>query len=84
MFIFTFMFILILQRIRVSVTYKTIEFTGPLYNWLQQFTNHYLTNCHLPTGHSAGTILNSNWTPLYSFVLPQFSFSVVHWFCALL
>jgi hypothetical protein len=24
-----------------------IEFIGPLYNWLQQFTNHYLTHCHL-------------------------------------
>jgi hypothetical protein len=45
-----------------------IEFIGPLYNWLQQYTNHYLTHCHLlPTGHSTGTILTSNWTPLYSF-----------------
>jgi hypothetical protein len=47
-----------------------IEFIGPLYNWLQQFTNHYPTHCHLlPTGHSTGTILNSNrkelnWTEL--------------------
>jgi hypothetical protein len=24
-----------------------IEFIGPLCNWLQQFTNHYLTHCHL-------------------------------------
>jgi hypothetical protein len=24
-----------------------IEFIGPLYNWLQQYTNHYLTHCHL-------------------------------------
>jgi hypothetical protein len=40
-----------------------IEFFGSLYNWLQQFTNHYLTHCHLlPTGHSTGTILTSNWT----------------------
>jgi hypothetical protein len=58
-----------------------IEFIGPLYNWLQQFTNHYLTHCQLlPTGHSTGTILTSNWTelhysvvltctPLYSYVL---------------
>jgi hypothetical protein len=42
------------------------EFIGPLYNWLQQFTNHYLTHCHLPTGHSTGTIVVSEWTPLYS------------------
>jgi hypothetical protein len=47
-----------------------IEFTGPLYNWLQQFTNHYLTHYYLPpTGHSTGTILTSNWTPLFSSVL---------------
>jgi hypothetical protein len=40
-----------------------IEFIGPLYNWLQQFTNHYLTHCNiLPTGHSTGTILTSNRT----------------------
>jgi hypothetical protein len=46
---------------------------GPLYNWLQQFTNHYLTHCHiLPTGHSTATLLTSDWTPLYSFVLLQF------------
>jgi hypothetical protein len=45
-----------------------VEFIGPLYNWLQQFTNHYLTHCHLPpTGHSTWTILTTNWTPLYSF-----------------
>jgi hypothetical protein len=50
-----------------------IEFIGPLYNLLQQFTNHYLTHCHLlPTGHSTGTILTSKWTPLYSAVLLQF------------
>jgi hypothetical protein len=24
-----------------------IEFIGPSYNWIQQFTNHYLTHCHL-------------------------------------
>jgi hypothetical protein len=47
-----------------------IEFIGPLHNWLQQFTNHYLTHCHLLlTGHSTGTELNS----LYSPVLLQFS-----------
>jgi hypothetical protein len=47
-----------------------IEFIGPLYNWLQQFTNHHLTHCRLlPTGHSMGT---SNWTPLCSVVLLQF------------
>jgi hypothetical protein len=40
-----------------------IEFIRPLHNWLQQFTNHYLTHRHLlPTGHSAGTILTSSWT----------------------
>jgi hypothetical protein len=39
-----------------------IEFIGSLYNWLQQFANHYLTHSHLPTGHSTGTILTSNWT----------------------
>jgi hypothetical protein len=40
-----------------------IELIGPLYNWLQQFTNHYLTHCQLlPTGHSTGTIPNSNCT----------------------
>jgi hypothetical protein len=42
-----------------------IGFIWPLYNWLQQFTNHYLTHCHLlPTGHSMETILTSNWTEL--------------------
>jgi hypothetical protein len=25
-----------------------IEFIGPLYNLLEQFTNHYLTHCHIP------------------------------------
>jgi hypothetical protein len=45
-----------------------IQFIGPLYNCLHQFTNHYLTHCHfIPTGHSTGTILTSNRTPLYSF-----------------
>jgi hypothetical protein len=50
----------------VCVAIKTgldlmIEFIKPLYNWLQQFTNHYLTYCHLlPTGHSIGIILTSN------------------------
>jgi hypothetical protein len=63
-----------------------IEFIGPLYDWLHQFTNHYLTHCHLlPTGHSTGIRLISkraelNYcvvllpTPMYSFVLDQFSF----------
>jgi hypothetical protein len=48
-----------------------IEFIEPLYNWLQQFTIHYLTHCHhLLTVHSTGTILTSNWTELnYSIVL---------------
>jgi hypothetical protein len=50
-----------------------IEFIGPLYNWLQQFTNHYLAHCHLPpTGHCTGTILTSSelrCTRLYSSVL---------------
>jgi hypothetical protein len=42
-----------------------IEFIGPLYSWLQQCTNHYLTHCHfLPTGHSTEIILTSNWTEL--------------------
>jgi hypothetical protein len=50
-----------------------IEFIGRLYNRLQQFTNHYLTHSHLlPTGHSTGIILTSNWTPLYSVLLLQF------------
>jgi hypothetical protein len=46
-----------------------IECIGPLYNWLQQFTNHYLTHCHLlPTGLSTtGTIPISNCPALYSF-----------------
>jgi hypothetical protein len=39
-----------------------IEFIGPLHNWLQQFTNHYLTYCYLPTEHPTGTSLTSNWT----------------------
>jgi hypothetical protein len=30
------------------VLYLIFEFIGRLYNWLQQFTNHYLTHCHLP------------------------------------
>jgi hypothetical protein len=29
----------------------------------------------LPTGHSTGTVLTSSWTPFYSLVLLQFSFS---------
>jgi hypothetical protein len=41
-----------------------IEFIAPLYNWLQQFINYYLTHCHLPSGHSMGTILSSKWTEL--------------------
>jgi hypothetical protein len=42
-----------------------IEFIGPLYNWLQQFPNHYLIHCILlPTEHSTETILTSNWTEL--------------------
>jgi hypothetical protein len=46
----------------------TAEFIGPLYNWLQQFTNHYVTHCYLlPTGHSTGTIPTLDCTPLYSF-----------------
>jgi hypothetical protein len=49
-----------------------IKFIWPLYNWLHEFTNHYLMHCHLlPTGHSTGTILTSNWTPTYSVVLLQ-------------
>jgi hypothetical protein len=49
------------------VFYLLIGFIGRLYNWLQQFTNHYLTHCHLlPTGHSTGTVLTSDWTaPLF-------------------
>jgi hypothetical protein len=52
----------------VCVTNKTgldlmIQFIGPLHNWLQQFTNRHLTQCHLlPTGHSTGTIQTSIWT----------------------
>jgi hypothetical protein len=29
-----------------------LEFIEPLYNWLQQFKNHILIHCHLPTGHT--------------------------------
>jgi hypothetical protein len=48
-----------------------IEFIAPSYNWLQQFTNHYLQHCHfLQTWHSTGTILTSNWTLLYYVVFP--------------
>jgi hypothetical protein len=47
---------------------------------LQQFTNHYLTHCHLLTGHSNWNYsdFQLNWAPLlrftpsYSFVLLQF------------
>jgi hypothetical protein len=50
-----------------------MEFIGALCNGLQQFTNHYLTHCHLhPTGNSSGTALSSKWTVLYSVVLFQF------------
>jgi hypothetical protein len=50
-----------------------IEFIEPSYDWLQQFTNLSLRHCHLLlTGHSAGTILTSIWTSLYSIVLLQF------------
>jgi hypothetical protein len=39
------------------------EFFGPLYNWLQQFRNHYPTHCHfLPTRHFTETVLTSNWS----------------------
>jgi hypothetical protein len=61
-----------------------IEYIGPLYNWLQQFTNHYLTHCHLlPTGHSTGTVRTSNWTPFYFVVLLQF-WSELLWLCPLM
>jgi hypothetical protein len=60
-------------RLIKRVLYLMIEFIGPLYNCLQQFTNHYLTHCHLlPTGHSTGAIPNSSNTPLHSVVLPPF------------
>jgi hypothetical protein len=48
-----------------------IEFIGPLHNWLQQFTNHYLTHCHLPTAHSTGTILTLTELRMDSVVLPR-------------
>jgi hypothetical protein len=41
-----------------------IEFIVPLYNWLQQFTNHDGTLSSSSDWHSAGTILTSNWTEL--------------------
>jgi hypothetical protein len=61
-----------------------IEFIGPSYNWLQQFTNHYLTHCHLlPTGHSTELFWLPpalNWTtPLYPFnshSVPSYNSSV--------
>jgi hypothetical protein len=44
-----------------------VEFIGPIYNWLQQFTNHYLTHCRLlPSEHPTETVLTFNWTALYS------------------
>jgi hypothetical protein len=55
-----------------------IEFIRPLYNWLQQFTNHYLTHCHLlQTGHSTGNILTSNWNPLYSLKYYSLLYSIL-------
>jgi hypothetical protein len=58
-----------------------IEFIGPLYNLLQQLTNHYLTHCNLlPTGHSTGTILTSNLNRLYSFN----SDLIYDWLCPLI
>jgi hypothetical protein len=42
-----------------------IEFIGPLYNWLQHFTNHYLTHCHLLR---LDTPLTSNCTKLLVWV----------------
>jgi hypothetical protein len=33
-----------------------IRYIGPLYNWLQQFTNHYLTRCHLLPAELDSTI----------------------------
>jgi hypothetical protein len=50
-----------------------IKFTGPLHSWLQQFTNHYLTCCHLPTGHTTGTSLTSKWTPPLLCCTPLYS-----------
>jgi hypothetical protein len=47
-----------------------LEFLGPLYNWLKQFVNHYLTHCHLrvdtrflTTFHYSVVLLR---TPLFS------------------
>jgi hypothetical protein len=70
MYIFTYSQFAWLTR---RVLYLMIKFIGPLHNRLQQFTNHYLTHSHLPTGHSTGTILTSYWTRLYSVVLLPFS-----------
>jgi hypothetical protein len=43
-----------------------IESIGPLYSWLQQFTNHYLTHCNLlPIGHPwEDSYFQLNWTEL--------------------
>jgi hypothetical protein len=63
-----------------------IELIGPSYNWLQQFINHYLTHCHLPTEHFTGTIPTFNWTELNSeFRLSSYTLSArtyrKHIFC---
>jgi hypothetical protein len=65
-----------------------IECIGPLYNWLQQFTNPYLTHCHLlPTGHFTATILTSNWTPPLLRCTPLYSLNselYYDWLCPLI
>jgi hypothetical protein len=61
----------ILSRIRgfawliTRVLNLMIKFIGPLYKWLQQFTNHYLTHCHLLRLDTHTSLLQC--IPLYSF-----------------
>jgi hypothetical protein len=43
-----------------------IAFIGPLYNWLQQFTNRYLTQCHHLWLDTYTSLLHC--IPLYSFI----------------
>jgi hypothetical protein len=46
-----------------------IEFIGTSYNWLQQFTNHYLTHSSTSDWTLHWNYSDFQWTPLYSAVL---------------